>query len=351
MAALSGDWSVSPSTGESAWARVEETSAPAGVRRRATALAERLGFAGERLEHVRLAVTEAATNLVKHAGRGEMLVRVVRGGERAMLEFVSVDRGPGMADVPESLRDGVSTSGSLGIGLGMIGRLADDAGLHSRPGEGTILFARFRQPGEGPDACPSAGPPFAGLTRPLDGEEECGDAYAARELDGVVHAILCDGLGHGPLAARAAAEAVRAVRGIDAPTAAGELLDRMHRGLAGTRGAAVAAVTVDPAARRVVFAGLGNIAGWIVAPGRRRGMISTPGIAGVRGRGYREHGYDLPAGAAVVLHSDGLTGRWDLSSRPDLLGRDPLLAAGALLRDAGTRHDDRSVLVIGAGRR
>nr|WP_202420859.1 ATP-binding SpoIIE family protein phosphatase [Actinomadura rayongensis] len=344
---MTGGWSVSPSAGESVWARVEETSAPAGVRRRATALAERLGFADERLEHVRLAATEAATNLVKHAGRGEMLVRVVRGGERATLEFVSVDRGPGMADVPESLRDGVSTSGSLGIGLGMIGRLADDAGLQSRPGEGTILFARFRQPG----GAPPADPPFAGLTRPLDGEEECGDAYAARELDGVVHAILCDGLGHGPLAARAAAEAVRAVRGIDAPTAPGALLDRIHRALAGTRGGAVAAVTVDPAARRVVFAGLGNVAGWVVAPGRRQGMISTPGIAGVRGRGFREHVYDLPTGAAVVLHSDGLTDRWDLSSRPDLLGRDPLLAAAALLRDAGTRHDDRSVLVIGARRR
>ncbi len=210
MAALTGDgWTTSPPVGDSLRLRVEEQSAAAGVRRRVTALAERLGFAGERLEQVRLAATEAATNLVEHARQGEMLVRIVRDDGRAVLEFVALDRGPGIADVPVSRLDGFSTRGTLGLGLGSIERLADGCGMYSPPQTGTVLYARFRPPGAAahPDA---AEPPFSGLTVPIEGEEECGDAYTARLVDGTVYALLCDGLGHGPLAARAAVAAVRA---------------------------------------------------------------------------------------------------------------------------------------------
>ncbi|MFD0684295.1 ATP-binding SpoIIE family protein phosphatase [Actinomadura fibrosa] len=336
-------WTSSPPVGDALWIRVEEESAAAGVRRRVTALAERLGFAGERLGQVRLAATEAATNLAKHARQGEMLVRIVREGEAAALEFVCVDRGPGIADVAGSRLNGFSTSGTLGIGLGSIERLADRSGLHSLPGAGTVLFARFVR---ADDASAADGPPFAGLTRPIDGEDECGDAYAAHVADGTVYAMLCDGLGHGPLAARAAQEAVRAVRDAVLPARPAELLERVHRRLGPTRGGAVAVAAVDPAAGTVRFAGLGNIAGWIVGGGRRQGMISVPGIAGTHAKRFREDVYPLPPGGVVVLHSDGLTDRWDAAERPGLFQRPPLLIASVLLRDAGIRHDDRSVLAV-----
>lgn len=346
MAALTGDgWTTSPSAPDALRVRAEEPSAAAGVRRRAAALAERLGFAGGHLERVRLAATEAATNLVRHARRGEMLIRVVRGGGTATLELVALDHGPGIADVPVSLLDGYSTRGTLGVGLGSIERLADQCGLYSLPRVGTVLYARFRSPGSpaGPGA---AAPPFAGLTVPIEGEEECGDAYTVRLLDGTVYALLCDGLGHGPLAARAAAEAVRAAHETALPASPAEVLAHVRRRMAATRGGAVAVAAVEPAAERVRFAGIGNVAGWIVGPERRQGMISVPGIAGAGTGRIREHAYALPRGAAVVLHSDGLTGRWSLADRPGLLARDPLLIAATLLRDAGIRHDDRSVLAV-----
>ncbi|MFB4312262.1 anti-sigma regulatory factor [Actinomadura sp. GTD37] len=343
MAALTGDgWTTSPSPAESLLVRVEEESAAAGVRRRATALAERLGFAGERLEQVRLAATEAATNLVRHARQGEMLVRIVRDDGDAVLELVSIDRGPGIADVPVSVLNGFSTRGTLGLGLGSIERLADRSGLYSLPGPGTVLYARFRPPG-GPDA---ARPPFAGLTVPIGDEVECGDAYTARLVDGTVYAMLCDGLGHGPLAARAASAAVRAAHGTALPVSPAEMLRRIRERMTATRGGAVAVAAVEPAAGRVRFAGLGNVAGWIVGPERRQGLVSVPGIAGTNAGRIREHAYPLPPGAAVVLHSDGLTSRWSLADRPGLDFGDPLLVAATLLRDAGVRHDDRSVLAI-----
>jgi anti-sigma regulatory factor (Ser/Thr protein kinase) len=347
MAPLTGaGWTTSPSAADALRVRVEEESAAAGVRRRATALAERLGFAGERLEHVRLAATEAATNLARHARRGEMHLRIVRDDRSAVLEFVAVDTGPGITDVPVSLLDGHSTRGTLGLGLGSIERLSDGCGLYSLPGAGTVLYARFRPPGTPAGA--AADPPFAGLTVPIDGEEECGDAYTARLLDGAVYALLCDGLGHGPLAARAAWEAVRAAHETALPASPSDVLRRVGERLAPTRGGAVAVAVVEPSAGRVRYAGVGNIAGWIVVPDRRQGMVSTPGISGAAAGRIREYAYELPAGAAVVLHSDGLTGRWSVADRPGLRLDDPLLLAATLLRDAGTRHDDRSVLAIAA---
>ncbi|MEU8303758.1 anti-sigma regulatory factor [Actinomadura sp. NPDC048955] len=342
-------WMTSPSAGDAIWLRAEEPSAAAGARRQAVRLAERLGFAGERLGQIQLAVTEAATNLAKHAVQGEILVRIVRTGEEAALELVCVDRGPGITDVPASRLDGHSTSGTLGLGLGSIERLADRTGMHSLPGAGTVLFAGFSRLGGRAAAAP--GPPFAGLTRPIDGEEECGDAYAARLDGGTVYAMVCDGLGHGPMAARAAQEAVAAMREAVLPARPIDLLRLVHQRLGATRGGAVAVAAVDPAAGAVRFAGLGNVAGWIVGPDRRHGMISVPGIAGAKTRTMREHAYDLPRDAVVVLHSDGLTDKWDAAGRPGA-SRDPLLIAADLLRSAGVRHDDRCVLAVTtAGRR
>ncbi|TYK53135.1 ATP-binding protein [Actinomadura decatromicini] len=339
-------WLSSPSTGDAVWARAEEPSSAAGMRRHAARLAARLGFGAERMGRIQIAVTEAATNLAKHAVRGEMLVRVVRAGDDAALEVLCLDHGPGMGDVPGSRLDGHSTTGTLGIGLGAIERLADHSGVHSLPHAGTVLFARFlRGRGEGAAAATPPRLPFAGLTRPIEGEEECGDAFVARMEGGTIYAMLCDGLGHGPMAARAAAEAVAAVRDATLPAGPADLLAQVHRRLGSTRGGAVSVAAVDPGGGVVRFAGLGNVAGWILGPERRQGMVSVPGIAGAQARRLREHVYELPPGAAVVLHSDGLTGRWDAAGRPDL-GRDPLLLAADLLREAGVRHDDRGVLAV-----
>ncbi|NKZ08266.1 anti-sigma regulatory factor [Actinomadura latina] len=345
MGPLTARWVSSPLTGDAVWARAEEPSAAAGARRHAVRLAERVGFTAARVAQIQIAVTEAATNLVKHAVQGEMLVRVVRAGDDAALEIVCLDRGPGIGDVPGSQLDGRSTTGTLGIGLGAIERLADHSGVHSVPRTGTVLFARFLHPGGEGTAPAPAGLPFAGLTRPIEGEQECGDAYAARLEDGTVYAMLCDGLGHGPMAARAASEAVAAVREAALPAGPADLLTQVHRRLGPTRGGAVAVAVVEPAKGVVRFAGLGNVAGWIIGRDRRHGMVSVPGIAGAQARRLREQVYDLPQGAAVVLHSDGLTAKWDAAGRPGP-GRDPLLLAADLMREAGVRHDDRGVLAV-----
>ena len=301
------------------------------------ALARRLEFPAARADQLVLAVTEAASNLHKHARQGSMLLRITRAGDTPGIELVTIDAGPGLRDAGAAMRDGHSTSGTLGIGLGAIRRAADFCDLYSVPGHGTVLVARFwPEPRPEADSC-------AGLARPIGGETECGDVFAAEEVDGTLTGVLCDGLGHGPLAAIAANEAVRAV--LDGPV--GEpaaAVARAHSRMSHTRGGALAVVQVT--GRLVRFCGLGNIAAVILADGTRKSMLSVPGIAGHQARAIRQFEYDLPPGAAIFLHSDGLSSRWSPEDLPGVNARDPLVAAAALLAEAGTRRDDASVLVL-----
>jgi anti-sigma regulatory factor (Ser/Thr protein kinase) len=323
--------------GDQRWLRVEDPSAAAACRGAAASLAARLGFPAPRADELALAVTEAATNLHKHARQGSMLLRITRDGVRPGIELVTIDAGPGFRDTVAALRDGHSTSGTLGIGLGAISRLADFSDLYSMPGHGTALVARF-WPAPGEDRARQAG-----LVRPITGETECGDVFGAAETEAGVTGVLCDGLGHGPLAATAAAQGVAAVLE-DAAAEPVALVERAHRRMAGTRGGAIAVVQV--AGEVVRFAGLGNVAAMILADGTRKSMLSVPGIAGHQARTIRQFEYTAPPGAVIVLHSDGISNRWEPGALPGLNARDPLVIAATLLAEAGTRRDDAGLLVL-----
>jgi anti-sigma regulatory factor (Ser/Thr protein kinase) len=323
--------------GDLRWLRVEDPSAAAACRGAALALAARLGFPAPRADQLALAVTEAATNLHKHARQGSMLLRITRDAVRPGIELVTIDAGPGFRDTGAALRDGHSTSGTLGIGLGAISRLADFYDLYSMPGHGTALVARFWP------APVEAETRYAGLVRPITGETQCGDVFGAAETEAGVTGVLCDGLGHGPLAATAAAQGVAAV--LEDPAAEpAALVERAHRRMTSTRGGAIGVAQVTGEVIR--FAGLGNIAAVILADGTRRSMLSVPGIAGHQARTIRQFEYTAPAGAAIILHSDGLSNRWEPGALPGLNARDPLVVGAALLAEAGTRRDDAAVLVL-----
>jgi anti-sigma regulatory factor (Ser/Thr protein kinase) len=338
--------------GDLRWLRVEDPSAAAACRSAALGLASRLGFPAARADELMLAVTEAASNLHKHAREGSMLLRItrdgitrdgtagggtVRDGGGPGIELVTIDTGPGFRDTAAALRDGHSTSGTLGIGLGAIRRLADFCDLYSTPGHGTTLVARFwPSPREGVAR-------RAGLVRPMAGETECGDVFGVAETDAGVTGVLCDGLGHGPLAASAATQAVAAVLE-DPPGQPATLVERAHRRIGHTRGGAIGVVQLSDGVVR--FAGLGNVAAVILAEGTRKSMLSVPGIAGHQARVIRQFEYTAPRGAVIVLHSDGLSSRWDPGTLPGLNARDPLVIAAALLAEAGTRRDDAGVLVL-----
>lgn len=325
---------------------VAEPSQVSDARRSGVALAAALDFDETSAGRVALVITEAGTNLVKHAGGGDV---VLRGGGRApgaWVELLALDRGPGMPNVARCLEDGFSTSGSPGTGLGAVKRLASTFDVYSRPGLGTALLARVNG---------STGRPprprtleVEGLCIAKPGEEVCGDAFAEDPRADGTSLIVVDGLGHGASAADAARVAVAAFREAVGRRPAVRL-ERVHQALRATRGAAVAVADLDLAAQVVRFAGLGNIAGRIVhEDGAAEHMVSQPGTAGHLARAIHEYTYRWPPGAVVVLHSDGVTAHYDLTRYPGLTQRHPALIAGVLLRDAARGRDDATVVVARA---
>lgn len=85
------------------------------------------------------AASELARNTIKYGGGGEVHLDAHEDGLRRGIGLIFVDSGPGIADVEQALRDGFTTGGGLGLGLGGSRRLVDEFDIDSRPGEGTAV--------------------------------------------------------------------------------------------------------------------------------------------------------------------------------------------------------------------
>lgn len=235
---------------------VDEGSRVAQVRREAVALATRLSVDADATDRLALAVTEAATNLVRHARGGRILLAPLTIDDAVGVEVIALDSGPGMGNVAASMRDGHSTAGSPGLGLGSMLRLASNLDVYSRPGSGTIVRFEVWRHGRPPAL---ARVTCGGVCVAKPSEEMCGDAWSARDFQGRHRLLVADGLGHGPDAALAAHRAIR-VAGEHPAFGPAELLEILHDALRNTRGAAAAAGSVVPHTGSGVYAGIGNIA-------------------------------------------------------------------------------------------
>lgn len=288
-----------------------------------------------------LIVTELGTNLVRHAQRGQLLLAMRPA--RAEVEVISVDAGPGIADIDRSLGDGFSTGGTPGTGLGAVRRLADDFDLHSSVPQGTVVVARVRAASAPADAGSSFSVGAISLAAP--GEFVCGDGWIFA-LDGERAALMvADGLGHGPDAAAAAHEALAEFQ--DDPFATPrQLLERTHARLRTTRGAAVTLLQADAAAGTLRSAGAGNVVGRVVSGISDRTLLAQHGTAGVSMRTPEEVSNPWPPHALVVVFSDGVETRWKAELLAPVLGRDPAIAAAILLRDHCRGRDDATVAVL-----
>jgi anti-sigma regulatory factor (Ser/Thr protein kinase) len=122
---------------------MEERSQIAEARRKIVDLAHYHGFNETQKGEVAIVMTEIAQNLIKHARSGQVLVRSLEDDGRQGLEILSLDNGPGIANVTRYIQDGCSTAGSCGNGLGAICRLSGLYDLHSVAGRGTALVVRF----------------------------------------------------------------------------------------------------------------------------------------------------------------------------------------------------------------
>jgi serine/threonine-protein kinase RsbT len=112
------------------------------ARQRGRALATEMGFVATDATLIATAISELARNIVSYARSGEITLKVVNGSNREGLSIIASDSGPGIRDVHQAMRDGFSTSGSLGMGLPGVRRLMDEFEIVSTPGQGTTVAVK-----------------------------------------------------------------------------------------------------------------------------------------------------------------------------------------------------------------
>lgn len=334
----------------------------AAARRAGQSLAQQLDFDELRTGQLALIISEAATNIIKHGGDGRIFLSATlqadpQGVGRRGIDVVAVDGGPGIGNMLQALRDGVSTAGTAGTGLGAMRRLADEFDAYAPRDKGAVFFMRlWSAPAEATAVSAAtttvaAAFSFGALSLPIASEESNGDAWAIAADRAGIALMSIDGLGHGDLAAESARAALdcMAEQPFRPPAAQ---LDACHGALRSTRGAAMAVAQItfgggagaDDAVLR--FAGIGNISGCLSGVDKRRQMVSHNGIVGHNVRKVQEFDHPCPVGSLFILHSDGLSTQWDLDGYPGLAACHPLVIAAVLLRDYARVRDDASVLVL-----
>ncbi|MHB1528784.1 MAG: SpoIIE family protein phosphatase [Acidiferrobacteraceae bacterium] len=313
---------------------------------RVNALGRRLGFDSLQCERVRLVAAEMATNQTKYAGgRGYIQVWEV-GGDPCALDLFAMDWGSGISDLIAAQRDGHSSGGTLGKGLGAISRLSDCSDIFSLPADqparswqGTVVWARF-----------GAGPPNplwarTGLFMRAYQDGRCnGDLVALQRADHGVRVLHLDALGHG---CPAEAVASRALSAFDTGVSANEAIQRIDRALSEeSRGAALALYDLDFAAGTVRSIGAGDLQASILQGNGKQTVRLTPGVIGQVHGSLDITEWVWPYGAFFMSASDGLRASWDPLAAPGLLRRHPQLIAYFMGQMAGRISDDKSLLLV-----
>jgi anti-sigma regulatory factor (Ser/Thr protein kinase) len=313
------------------------------ARRQAVAMASAMGFSEVRQGQLGIIITEAAGNIAAHAEQGEIVLTPWQFRGSSGIDVLALDSGKGIADIGRSLEDGYSTAGTPGQGLGAMSRLSSALQIYSLPGNGTALFARVVQESASAEVVANDYA-LGAVSLPIAGETACGDAWSAVYTPGRSIYIVADGLGHGPSAAEASAEAIR-IFAESAHLPPARILEDAHGALAKTRGAAVSIAEIDHTKGLLNYAGVGNVAGAILQGSKTRSMISMNGTLGHTMGRIQQFAYPWEKNSSLIMHSDGLATRWNFEQYPGLSARHPALVAGVLYRDFCRKRDDVTILI------
>ena len=338
---------------------IKDAAQVGAARRVIHGFASRVGFSENQLAEIDIVVQEIGTNAVSYAANGGWLHFTTPMTPAPGIELFYWDTGPGIYNLDRAVRDGVTTSGGLGSGLGAIRRLMDEFDVYStvrttarlslaaqrRTTHGTALFARKWLAVEAQTAEHDEAKRIGVWSRPHPKEAVNGDAYFINARGQLTLYAVVDGLGHGEGAKEAADVALDALNDWR-----GEPLDQVlhaaHDALRSTRGAVMSAVVIDRQAGSFQYAGVGNVMVRVFNTPERITPLSTNGTLGARLGQVRVWTHAWAEGATCVLASDGISAAWEMDSYPGLLQRSPQLLAGILMRDYGRDSDDATVLVI-----
>jgi anti-sigma regulatory factor (Ser/Thr protein kinase) len=327
--------------------RIEDRSYFNIIKKDIAKSAEAMGFSAEKIGRLQIVVAELASNLLKFGLRNrEFLWKPVHFEGMDGIEMLTLDKGSGIASISEVMEDGFSTSGTAGEGLGAIQRQSDFFELYSQAGQGTVALARLFVDDQNVS---QGGQPqhFAAFSVAKPGEKLCGDGYFFEYAPGedVFNLLILDGLGHGEGAHEAALAAIEAYKVLpkDSPS---QVLREIHQRIKQTRGGVGMVLKYNFEEQVLSYCGVGNIAGKTISYLQTKNLTSFNGIVG-HVMSSRVHDYEIPweRGSLLLLHSDGLNSRWDISKYAHIQKHDPAILAACLYRDHSRGNDDVTIVI------
>ena len=301
------------------------------------------GFSEQRTGEADIIVAEMTSNLVKHGGGGEILVRIIDDDDDQAVELISIDNGAGMTEPMRMIEDGMSTANTLGQGLGAMKRLSDTFQVYSLKGWGTIVLSRVYKK-DRPYFKKKKILEKGAIIVPKHGEQACGDGVYCEQYDDNITMFLGDGLGHGPDAELAVQSAIKALRA-STEKSVPDILRHMHKDVKKTRGLVGTLAIFDIKEKRWRMCGVGNIATRTQSVVTKN-HISYNGVIGMNiPTTLNEQILPYEKGQCLIMCSDGIKTRWDFQKYTGILKYDLTIAAAAIYKDHCRKTDDTSVLI------
>lgn len=297
-----------------------------------------LGFDAGSIDEIEIAISEIATNLIKHRAKdGKLILSTFKQAGEMGIEIRSEDKGPGMKDVESAMKDHMSTAGSLGVGLSGVRRLMHELSIVSEIGKGTVVVAKKWLPTRSFSEIN-----FSVMEKPFPGEDVSGDAYFIKNAHDFTIFSVIDGLGHGVDANKAAVAAVEILEeNYTRPLS--EIIEMCHKGLRHTRGAAMALCKVDYKRKILEHVSIGNVETRVYRTPEPIRLFCFNGTLGMRMERYNVSEYPYFPGSLIVMFSDGIIGRFDIP--PHLVEKNPQEIAAFIFENGIRGLDDATVLV------
>jgi len=329
--------------------------------RKASKLAEELGFSEKELRETFIVVSELYNNLIEHeAIEGKITCSLIEEGTKKYLQIISEDKGPGIANVETVMEDGYSTNGTLGIGLGAIKRLMSDFRITSNINDvktarnnnissqiGTkIITKKYLSQREDTADISQSKIKFGIFCRSKYGEKYNGDNYFLQRFEDKTFAAVIDGLGHGQPASEASTEArLYLVENYKKPLDV--IINGLHARLKSTRGAVISIALIDDKKGELEYVGIGNVLTRVFNSPTPTKPVNYNGSLGYILRNFRVFQYPWVKGNIIIMTSDGISERYDQNRVPNFLKKHPVIIANTILKEYGKAYDDATVLVGG----
>jgi hypothetical protein len=243
------------------------------------------------------------------------------------------------------MRDGMSTTNTMGTGLGAMSRLSTLFQVFSLRQWGTVVYSKVGPERSYPEHPRQPDLDIRALCVPKIHEEVCGDGYKVAQTPTHIKILFGDGLGHGPYAKEAMDVAEDFFFGCD-ETDPVSIIRQMRDKVRRTRGLVASVAVMNKQRSSWSICGVGNIITRLYTGIEYRNYMSYNGTVGLNiPKSMNPTVIPTERNQHLIMCSDGVTTRWSLNAYPSIFKYDPTVVAGAIFKDFSRGNDDTSILI------